>query len=202
MTPTAGQEITEYLERARAGDPEALHELLPVIYRQLRSLARHHLRHRRGPDDLGTESLVHEAYLRLAQVDLESHNRAQFFALASKAMRTLLVDNARRNGRLKRGGDQQALQPATGQLDQFPARALFSQTHFEEVLALDRALDELQQEDPQLIEIVECRFFGGLTVEETASTLGISAPTVKRRWAAARVRLFTSIGAGITESPC
>ena len=180
--------ITEFLDRARGGDSSALDELMPLIYRELLGLARSHLNRNRA--ELGTESLVHEAYLRLAKVDLDSRDRAQFFALASKAMRTLLIDAARRSRRIKRGGDQQRVEV---ELEGLASGGLFSAERAEELLALDQALEALKDEDLQLIQIVECRFFGGLSVEDTARALELSPATVKRRWAAAKLRLYSRL---------
>lgn len=178
--------ITAFLDRARGGDAAALDELMPLIYEELRGLARSHLNRNRA--DLGTESLVHEAYMRLAKVDLNSRDRAQFFALASKAMRSLLVDAARRSQRVKRGGDQKRVDVDP---DALMSGRLFSAARAEDLLALDEALGELQRDDPELIQIVECRFFGGLSVEDTARALELSPATVKRRWATAKLRLYS-----------
>ena len=180
--------ITEYLERVRNGDQLALDELMPLVYEELRGLARAH-RHRNRAH-VGTESLVHEAYLRLVRVELDSRDRAQFFALASKAMRSLLIDHARRSRRKKRGGDQ--LQSDVD-LDALPDHSVFSVQRAEDLIALDQALDGLGAEDPELRDIVECRFFGGLSVEETAQALELSTATVKRRWAAAKLRLYDQL---------
>lgn len=181
--------ITAFLDRARGGDASALDELMPLIYRELQGLARSHLNRNRA--DLGTESLVHEAYLRLAKVDLESRDRSQFFALASKAMRSLLVDAARRSRRIKRGGDQERVDVEP---DALASGRLFSAERAEDLLAVDEALKSLKRDDPQLIQIVECRFFGGLSVEDTARALDLSPATIKRRWSAAKLRLYDQLG--------
>ncbi len=184
--------ITQYLERARNGDRRAFDELLPLVYDELRGLARSHRQRNRA--NVGTESLVHEAYLRLVRVELDSRDRAQFFALASKAMRSLLIDHARRSQRKKRGGDRREVEI---EMDELQDLGTLSEQRAEDLIALDQALLGLEANDPQLRDIVECRFFGGLSVDETAEALSLSAATVKRRWAAAKLRLFDELS-GLT----
>jgi RNA polymerase sigma factor (TIGR02999 family) len=134
----------------------------------------------------GTTSLVHEAYLKLAgQAGLGHANRRQFYALASRAMRTILIDNARWHGRVKRGGGR-----ARASLEE---TVLVSAERSEELLALDEALTRLEAQDPRLARIVECRCFGGLTVEETAEALDLSSATVKRGWSLARTWLYRAL---------
>jgi RNA polymerase sigma factor (TIGR02999 family) len=184
--------ITALLERARAGDQRALDDVMPLVYDELRALAR---RHRAGwrpggvARPLGTNSLVHEAYLRLlGQTHVEWQSRAQFFFLASRAMRSILVDNARHQLRHKRGGGRQAV-PLENAM-------LVSEARAEELVALDEALDRLGARDERLGRIVECRFFGGLSIEETGEALGVSAATVKRGWGVARTWLFRELHDG------
>jgi RNA polymerase sigma factor (TIGR02999 family) len=191
MNKSPGGDVTQLLMRWRAGDTGALEALLPLVYDELRALARRHLNHERGSHTLQRTALVHEAYLRIidqTQVDFES--RAQFFGLASSAMRHVLVDHARRRGAAKRGGnarhvDLEALLEAdAGELgDGANAGA---EVDFE---AIDEALKRLEALDSQQGKLVELRFFGGLSIKETAEVIGISPATVKREWAAARAWL-------------
>lgn len=145
-----------------------------------------------GDPALGTVSLVHEAYLKLVrQSRVDWQSRAQFFCLASRAMRSILVDNARHHRRLKRGG----------RLEPVPMEdvELVSAARSDELLALDQALERLRDEDRRCAEIVDCRVFGGLTVDETADALGISPATVKRSWTAARSWLYRQLRTELEE---
>ena len=187
---TDSGEITRLLRRLedeRGPDRSAVVEqLVPLIYGELKKLA--HANRFRWSDDRapGTTSLVHEAYLKLARPDLGSFaNRRQFFALASRAMRSILVDNARWAGRQKRGGGS-----ARTALEE---SMLVSAERSEDLLVLNDALDRLDERDPRLARIVECRCFGGLSVDETAETLAISPATVKRGWRLARAWLFRAL---------
>lgn len=181
-------DVTALLQRHQSGDEGALDELLPLVYDELRRLARSHRYswRREGLKAPGTGSLVHEAYLKLVdQSRVEWDSRAQFFFLASRVMRSLLVDNARYHQRQKRGGDRERVELS----DQM----LVSHQRSEQLLALDAALERLSTEDPRTGEIVVCRFFGGLTVEETAEALEISPATVKRGWRVARAVLYRDL---------
>ncbi|MEZ5332200.1 MAG: ECF-type sigma factor [Thermoanaerobaculia bacterium] len=187
--PDAG-EITRLLrelaEEGRQGSASTLDRLMPLVYGELKLLARSKRGRRRSAVDPGTTSLVHEAYARLARADgIRFENRRQFFCIASKAMRSILVDNARWHQRLKRGGTDSPVP-----LDE---ETLVSAGRGEELLALDEALTRLESERPTLGSVVECRCFGGLTVEETAEALEISAATVKRRWTLARAWLHREL---------
>jgi RNA polymerase sigma factor (TIGR02999 family) len=188
--PAKRGSVTALLERARAGDSRALDEVMPLVYGELRALARHHRagwRQGAAARPPGTLSLVHEAYLRLVhQTHVAWESRAQFFYLASRAMRSILVDNARHQLRQKRGGGRLAVE--------LEEAMLVSEARAEELVALDQALDRLGARDERLGRIVECRFFGGLSVEETAETLGVSPATVKRGWTVARAWLFRELG--------
>lgn len=172
-----------------------LARLVPMIYGELKLLARSHRYRWHGAEaSPGTTSLVHEAYAKLAPpsgVNYES--RRQFFYLASRAMRSILIDNARWHTRQKRGGGEQALP-----LDE---TRLVSAGRSEDLLALDAALSELGRHEPELARIVECRVFGGLTVEETAETLEVSPATVKRRWSLAKSWLFRELAESRPEAP-
>ncbi len=179
------QEITLLLRRWREGQPGAEEQLWPLVYRELRGLARALLRSRIGRPGHGTTSLVHEAYLRLlgpgAEIDWQ--DRGHFFAVASRAMRFVLVDEARRRLAAKREGDA-----APVELPEEPAGALDQSP--EEVLAVHRALEKLAKVHPRQEQLVEMRYFGGLSLDETAEALGVSRPTVVRDWQAARTWLY------------
>ena len=171
----------ELIRAAREGDREAVDRLFSLAYGELRHLA--HLVRRRGAGEtLNTTALVHEAYLKLRpERGLEIEDRAHFTYIVARAMRQVVVDAARRKAADKRGGSDT---PVT--LDESIRAA---PVRVEELIALGDALDELERVDPRKARVVECRFFGGLTVEETAEALGISPPTVKRDWRVARAWL-------------
>ena len=157
--------------------------ILPDVYRELRALAHRHLRRDRGARTLQTTALVHEAYLRLADAPrVAAKGRAYFFGAASRAMRQILVDYARRRNAQKRGG---GVRPTGLDGKQIAADALAA-----DILGLDEALERLAAFAPRQARVVECRFFGGLSVEETAAALDVSARTVKHDWALARAWLY------------
>ncbi len=177
----SSQHVTELLVRWKAGDQEALHALIPLVYSELRSIARRHLQKERPEHTLQSAALVHEAYLRLAeQPGLDVQNRAHFYAVAARLMRQILVDHARRRCAAKRGADRRV------ELD---ASVVLPQIRSAEVIALDDALDALARLDETQGRIVELRFFGGLAIEEIADVLGISRSTVKRDWNVAKAWL-------------
>jgi RNA polymerase sigma factor (TIGR02999 family) len=183
-------EITRLLERLDSEQGEerdtVLQELMPLVYVELKVLARANRYRWSGVESLGTTSLVHEAYLKLAgQTRVDYANRRQFYALASKAMRSILIDNARWHGRQKRGGGRKPVV--------LEESMLVSAERSEELLALDEALDRLEDREPRLARIVECRCFGGLTVDETAEALDVSSATVKRGWRLARTLLYRAL---------
>ncbi len=187
IEPTDGP-VTLLLERARQGDADAQRRIFPLIYEHLRSLAQRCMRRERPDHTLQPTALVHEAYLRLiGSVEIPIADRAHFLALAAQCMRRILVEHARRHAAAKRspGGRRAPLSDAAEIAA--PGRA-------EYLIALDEALQRLAAFDPQAARIVELRFFGGMSVEQTAETLGISPRTVKRDWAAARSWLAMSIG--------
>jgi RNA polymerase sigma factor (TIGR02999 family) len=172
--------------RWRGGDRQALEELMPLVYDELRRLAHHYLRQERSDHTLQSTALVHEAYLRLAgQSSPQWQNRAHFFGIAAHVMRQILVEYARGRSAAKRGGNAVTLA-----LDD--AIAPPQQTNVD-VIALDKALTELSDMDAQQGRIVELRFFAGLTIEDTSEVLGISPATVKRDWVTARAWLFRAI---------
>ena len=159
---------------------------MPLLYEELRRLAHHHLRHERDGHTLGTTALVHEAYLNLVgQIETPLNSRLHFFAIASRVMRRVLIWYARRRTAAKRGGGVPALA-----LDDV---AVLAADRADELLALDEALGRLEALDARACRVVECRYFGGLSVPETAEVLGISAATVKRDWQAARAFLRRSL---------
>jgi len=185
-TRNASDEVTRLLIAWRGGDEEAPRELFTLLYQQLRALARAQLRRQRHQDSLATTGLFHEAYLKLAdQSRLDLRDRGHFLALAARAMRQIVVDHARRRGSLKRGGAA-----IVGVLDE---ATVAEEVKAAEILALDEALARLETVDERLSRIVEMRFFAGLSVEETASALGVSERTIKRDWQKARAFLYAEL---------
>lgn len=176
------RDVTEVLQRISGGDPGAVDRLLPLVYDELRALARRELRRERSDHTLQPTALVHEAYLELARLDrLEWRDRAHFFGAAAGTMRRVLVSHARRKRAEKRGGGAKAV-PLENVV-------LAARERPEDVLALDEALARLADLDSRQAQVVECRFFAGMSVPETAEALGISPATVKRDWTAARAWL-------------
>jgi len=179
--------ITHLLKEWSEGDQQALDELTPLVYEELRQQAARYLRKERPNHSLQATALINEAFLRLIDVkDVQWQNRAHFFAIAANLMRRILVDHARRRDAEKRGGSQVCLT-----LDEGLAWANEPDV---DLLAIDEALDRLAIIDEQQARIVELRFFSGLTVEETATALGVSPKTVKRDWSVARAWLKREIG--------
>jgi RNA polymerase sigma factor (TIGR02999 family) len=181
VSESSPQPVSALLIKWRAGDPEALQALIPLVYQELRRIAQHHLQQERPDHTLQSTALVHEAYLRLMkQGPAEVANRAHFLAVASQLMRQILVDHARGHHAAKRGGGiKLELNDAMGA--QKPQNM--------DLVALDDALNELAKLDPQQSRIVELRFFGGLSIDETAEIVDLSPTTVKREWATARAWL-------------
>jgi RNA polymerase sigma factor (TIGR02999 family) len=180
--------VTELLVRWKAGSKEAFEELLPLVYKELRDIARHHLRRERPGHTLQSAALVHEAYLRLVeQRPFYTENRAHFFAVASRLMRQILVDHARNHGAAKRGADRRV------ELD---ASVVLPEMRSLDLVALDDALNGLARLDEQQGQIVELRFFGGLAIEEIAEVLNISPSTVKRDWNVAKAWLTRQMKRG------
>jgi RNA polymerase sigma factor (TIGR02999 family) len=180
--------VSELLGRWKAGDQEALEALVPLVYKELRDIARHHLQRERPGHTLQSAALVHEAYLRLLdQRPFDTDNRAHFLAVASRLMRQILVDHARTHGAAKRGADRRV------ELD---TSLVLPQVRTTDVVALDDALKDLANLDEQQGRIVELRFFGGLSTEEIADVLGISPSTVKRDWNVAKAWLTRQMKKG------
>jgi RNA polymerase sigma factor (TIGR02999 family) len=182
MSNTTKHDVTQLLRDWQAGDTAAREALLPLVYEELRRLARHYLRGERLNHTLQPTALVHEAYLKMVGMEqIAWQNRAQFFGMAATLMRQILVDHARAYRAEKRGSGEVRLA-----LDD--AINLFSQPDFE-LIALDDALHALAKLDAQQARVVELRFFAGLTIEETAEVLGLSPMTIKREWRTARLWL-------------
>ncbi|HZR65483.1 MAG TPA: sigma-70 family RNA polymerase sigma factor [Terriglobales bacterium] len=184
--PAPSSEVTELLVRWRGGDREALDALLPLVYDELRRIARHYLQGERSGHTLQSTALVNEAYVRMVAQDFpEWQSRAHFFAVAAQLMRQILVDYARSHRASKRGGNvyKVTLDEAEGQ----PVKTDV------DILALDEALKELAEMDPQQSRVVELKFFAGLSIEHTAEVLGVSPSTVKRDWVTARAWLYREL---------
>jgi RNA polymerase sigma-70 factor (ECF subfamily) len=174
-TMTDPNRVTQLLQSLGGGDRHALDELVPLVYDELRRIARRKLRLERNGHTLNTTALVNEAYLKLVQIDrVQWQSRAHFLAIAAQAMRNVLVSHARHRKRLKRGGG--AWHVSLSEAADLPA------LEANRILDLDTALHNLAELNPRHALVVECRFFGGMTIEETASALGISAATAKRDW--------------------
>jgi RNA polymerase sigma factor (TIGR02999 family) len=180
-------EVTRILSAIEQGDPQAAEQLLPLVYDELRKLAAERMAQEKPGQTLQATALVHEAYLRLVDTEKAQHwnSRGHFFAAAAEAMRRILVEQARKQGRLKRGGDRQRLDLEALQLS-VPEAA-------DELLALDEALADLARKHPDKAELVKLRYFAGLTVAEAAQALGISTSTADRHWTYARAWLYRRI---------
>ena len=191
VSESSPQPVSALLIKWRAGDQEALQALIPLVYQELRRIAQHHLQQERADHTLQSTALVHEAYLRLMkQGPVEIEHRPHFLAVASRLMRQILVDHARGHRAAKRGGGVKLeLTDALG--PQKPQTM--------DLLALDDALSHLAKLDPQQSRIVELRFFGGLSIEETAEIVGVSPTTVKREWATARAWLRREVRRAETQ---
>ncbi len=181
-------DVTAILNALDAGDLHAAAQLLPLVYDELRKLAAQKLAHEKPGQTLDATALVHEAYLRLIGDHAEQswNSRGHFFAAAAEAMRRILIDNARRKQSSKHGGGRQRLD-----LDALDAPYLSAED--ERILAVDEALQQLAEEEPQTVEVVRLRWFAGLSVEETAAALGISVRTANRHWVYARAWLFEKL---------
>ena len=201
--PPVPDGVTQLLQRWSQGDSGALDRVLPMVYGELRQLAYRHLRQERASHTLQGTGLVHEAYLRIAQrAPLRWESRAHFFGWASALMRHILVDHARARQADKRGGGMTVLSlEAMEETGAAGVGASASQADDTlDLVALDRALQRLEKLDAQQSRVVELRFFGGLSVLETAQTLHISPATVKREWATARAWLLREIGRASSAS--
>lgn len=181
------RDVTGLLGDLSGGRPEAMEELMPIIYDELRLMAHRHLRNERDGHTLSTTALVHESYFKLVNVErVKWQDRAHFFAMASRSMRRILIDYARTRGREKRGGDMKRVS--------IQMAFHVAEDSTEDLLALDDALTRLEAVNERQARIVEYRFFGGLSVKETAEALGISPASVKRDWAVTRAWLNKELG--------
>lgn len=174
--------ITKLLEAHASGENQALDKLMPLVYNEMQQMAHQRLLGERAGHTLSTKALVHEAYLKLVDFNrIDWQNRLHFFGIASQVMRNILVDYAVKKQAQKRGGKQQRV--TLGEAD------AITEMNIHDLLSVHEALKKLEKLDERQVRVVECRFFGGLTIEETAETLGISTPTVSRDWKMARAWL-------------
>jgi RNA polymerase sigma factor (TIGR02999 family) len=185
---SAGRDITRLLREWQDGSAQALERLTPLVYRELHTLASRYLSRERRDHTLQATALVNEAYLKIAGQRADWQNRAHFFGIAAQLMRRILVDHARRDGRAKRGGGAThlSLEGIDPPSPSVPVDAI-------DIRALDAALLRLAAFDPNQARMVEMRFFGGMTIEETAEVMGSSPATIKREWAVARAWLFREL---------
>jgi RNA polymerase sigma-70 factor, ECF subfamily len=190
QTPPIG-EVSGLLRAWGDGDRGALDKLTPIVYDELHRLARHYMRGERPGHSLQTSALVNEAYMRLVDYKgMQWQNRAHFFAVSAQLMRRILVDHARRHN-LKRGGGVQHIS--------LEETAIVGGERSADLVALDEAMDALALLDPRKVQVVEMRFFGGLSVEETAEVLKVSSVTVMRDWSTARAWLYRELNGGKTD---
>lgn len=192
MSGASSSEITQLLHEWRGGDQLALERLTPVVYEELHRMAKHHMARERDGHTLQTTALIHEVYLRLVKVkEVEWQDRAHFFAISAQLMRRILTDFARSRGYQKRGGGARRV----------PLDDAFTVSKEPEVdlVALEEALNHLGETDPRKCKVVELRFFGGMTVEETAEALHISSETVMRDWSMARAWLQRELDGGSSD---
>jgi RNA polymerase sigma factor (TIGR02999 family) len=186
MRDESPADVTELLCRWSAGDEQAPEKLMPLVYEELRSLARQYLQRERGDHTLQPTALVHEAYLRMVdQTRMQWKNRAQFFGVAAQLMRRILVDHARSHVAAKRGGHAEHISLDDAQIS--------PETRARELLELDEALSELALFDVRKSRVVELRYFGGLSIDETAEAMGVNSATVRRDWTVAKTWLHQRI---------
>ena len=184
MSQPISSEITQMLIELTDGNSAVVNQILPHIYDELRKLAGSYLRRERSDHTLQPTALVHEAYMKLIdQKQVKWQNRAHFFGIAAQVMRRILMDHARKHKAEKRGGEADKL-PLEEEI------LLVSQESSSQLIALDDALKALAELDPQKAKIVELRYFGGLSIEETAEVIGVSVPTVNRQWKTAKAWLY------------
>jgi RNA polymerase sigma factor (TIGR02999 family) len=183
---TSPEHVTQLLIAWGDGDRTAFDKLMPLVYEELRKLAHHYISRERPGHTLQTSALINEAYLRLVDQDnIQWQSRAHFFGIAARLMRQILVDYARKRSYAKRGGDAHRVP-----LDE---ALIVSEERASDIVALDDALNRLAEFDPRQSQIVELRFFGGLSIEETAEVLGVSPGTVMRDWTMAKAWLRTAV---------
>lgn len=195
MSDPHQETVTRLLGELRAGNSEAFDGLLPLVYDELRQLARRQRRRWQGDETLDSTALVHEAYFRLVdQPEAQWESRAHFLAVASRAMRQILLDYAKRKHAAKREGGREHV-PLHEVEAALLANGAATDEQSEVLIALEESLRRLEQHDSRQSRIVECRFFGGMTIDETAEALGISAASVKRGWAMAQAWLYRELAA-------
>ncbi|HET7603132.1 MAG TPA: ECF-type sigma factor [Gemmatimonadales bacterium] len=193
----ADEETAQAITELRRGAPESLQQLIPQVYAELRRIAHRQLAAESPGHTLSTTAVVHEAYLRLSeQTRVDWSNRAQFFGLAARVMRRVLVDYARRHRATRRGGARRQGIPLEQADGEAGGDALSVDLRSDELLALDEALERLAAVDPRLSRVVEYRYFGGLTEAETAEVLGVSKRTVSNDWLMAKGWLYRELGPG------
>ena len=193
MADQQEQEITDALSALRRGAPEAMDQLMPLVYRKLKRIAHRQLGAEAGGHTLSTTAVVHEAYMRLAgQANAQWVDRGQFFAIAARTMRRILIDYARQHQAARRGGEGRRA-VALDFLEHGDSHAISIPERAESLIALDEALDALRRMDERLASVVECRFFAGLSEVETSEALGISHRTVARDWRMARAWLHEAL---------
>ena len=192
-----GGDVTVLLKAWSEGDPAAQEQLIPMVYRELRRLARHYRKKSGAGDTLQTTALVNEAYLRLVNIqDVDWRDRAHFFAVSAQVMRRILVDSVRARGAIKRGGKRAPLTNLSP--DELPAP---DSVRAAELIALDDALTSLAQFDARRARVIELRVFGGLTMEEAAEVLGLSPQSVRRDWKLAKAWLLCELSRENTSRP-
>ena len=185
------EEVTQLLRALHAGDTHAAEALLPLVYRELHRLAASYMRRERPDHTLQATALIHEAYLRLAHDDVDWQNREHFIGVAAHVMRRVLVDYARAHKAEMRGGGLQRVELEDG--------FAISAGRMDEVMVIYKALEKLAEENPRQARVVELRYFGGLSVEEIGTLLGIAPRSVKRDWALARIWLFRELRPGTMQ---
>ena len=187
MVDDSSHQITLLLIDWSKGDEYALEQLMPLVYDELRRMARNYMRRQPSGHTFQTTELIHEAYLKIAGGEEKKwQNRAHFFGIAAQVMRRILMDHARKHQADKRGGEFEKL-PIEEEI------LIVSQDKSSELIALDDALEELAKIDPDKAKIVELRYFGGLSIEETAEVMGVSVPTINRHWKMAKAWLYSQV---------
>ncbi len=193
MNDSLPSTVTQLLAEVRAGSSSAFDELFPLVYEELRQLAHAQRRQWHGEETLNTTALIHEAYLKLAApAEPDWKSRAHLMSVAAKAMRQILIDYARVQRAKKRGGDR--VRVTLDELKLESPSPEFSKQRAEELIQLDESLKRLERRDGRQSRIVECRFFGAMTIRDTAEAVGVSAATVERDWAMAKAWLFRDMG--------
>jgi len=191
MTQTT---VNQLLDELKGGNRAVLDQLFPLVYSELRAIAHAHRRRWQGDETLGTTALVNEAYLKLVgQAEMRPESRVHFFAVAAKAMRHILSNYARARRRQKRGGD--AKNVSLDDVDAIAGTAVLSDEHIDMAGALESAMTRLGETNPRLSQVVECRFYGDMSIADTAAALGTSPATVKRDWTLARALLYREMHA-------